>query len=109
MSTLWLVMIGLGLLTFLTRFSFIALLERWQAPPIVQRALRFVPAAVLTALIVPELVLRDEVLNTQLANPRLLAGLLAALVAWKTRNVVLTIVIGMVVFWLLQFLFHLAP
>lgn len=105
MSTLWLAMIGLGILTFLIRFSFIALLERWQAPQIVQRALRFVPVAVLTAIIVPELMLRDGVLNTNLLNPRLLAGIVAVLVAWKTKNVILTIVVGMLVFWLLQVIF----
>lgn len=107
MTTIWLAMIGLGILTFLIRFSFIALLERWQAPPFVQSALRFVPVAVLTAIIVPALVLRDGVLNTDLLNPRLLAGIAAVLVAWKTKNVILTIVVGMIVFWLLQIFFHL--
>ncbi len=102
MSNLWLAMIGLGILTFLIRFSFIALLERWQAPPLVQRALRFVPVAVLTAIIAPELMLRDGQFITEPMNPRLLAGLVAALVAWKTKNVILTIVVGMLVFWLLQ-------
>ena len=106
MSDIWLAMIGLGILTFLTRFSFIALLERWQAPLIVQRALRFVPVAVLTAIIIPELVLREGVFNAQLTNPRLLAGLAAMLVAWKTKNVILTIAIGMTFFWLLQAIFR---
>ena len=106
MSNIWLAMIGLGILTFLIRFSFISLLERWQAPPVVQRALRFVPVAVLTAIIVPELLLREGVLNTNITNPRLWAGMAAVLVAWKTKNVILTIVAGMLVFWLLQFLFH---
>ena len=109
MNTLWLAMIGLGILTFLTRLSFIALLERWQAPEIVRRALRFVPVAVLTAIIIPELVFSNGVLNIQPANPRLLAGLVAALVAWKTRNVIWTILAGMAVLWLLQLLFHLPP
>lgn len=109
MSTIWLAMIGLGILTFLTRFSFIALLERWQAPPLVQRALRFVPIAVLTAIIIPDLVLHDGTLNIQPANPRLLAGLVAVFVAWKTKNVIWTIVAGMTVFWLLQLVFHIAP
>ena len=105
MNTIWPAMIGLGILTFLTRLSFIALLERWQAPVIVQRALRFVPVAVLTAIIIPELVLPNGVLDVQPANPRLLAGLVAALVAWKTKNVIWTIAVGMAVFWLLQLLF----
>ena len=102
MSNIWLVMIGLGILTFLTRFSFIALLERWQAPAIVQCALRFVPIAVLTAIILPELVLPNGTLDLHPYNPRLLAGLVATLVAWKTKNVILTIVVGMAVFWVLQ-------
>jgi branched-subunit amino acid transport protein len=102
MSAIWLTMIGVGILTFLIRFSFIALLERWQAPVIVQRALRFVPVAVLTAIIIPELVLNTGSLNVSPANPRLLAALAAVLVAWKTRNVVLTILVGMAAFWLLR-------
>jgi len=106
MSDIWLAMIGLGILTFLTRLSFIALLEHWQAPLVIQRALRFVPVAVLTAIIIPELVLRDGVFNAQLTNPRLLAGLAAMLVAWETKNVILTIAVGMTFFWLLQAIFR---
>jgi len=101
MSAIWLTMIGVGILTFLIRFSFIALLERWQAPAIVRRALRFVPVAVLTAIIIPELVLNTGALNLSPANPRLLAALAAVLVAWKTKIIVLTIIAGMVAFWLL--------
>lgn len=107
MNTTWLAMIGLGILTFLTRLSFIALLERWQAPLLVRRALRFVPVAVLTAIIIPELVLPNGALDVQPTNPRLLAGVVAALVAWKTKNVIWTIVAGMAVFWLLQLLFQI--
>jgi branched-subunit amino acid transport protein len=105
MSTIWLAMIGLGILTFLTRFSFIALLDRWQAPLIVRRALRFVPIAVLTAIIVPGLMMQNDIPDFRPDNPRLLAGLVAILVAWKTKNVLVTIVAGMAVFWLLQILF----
>lgn len=109
MNNIWPAMIGLGILTFLIRFSFIALLDRWQAPPLVQRALRFVPVAVLTAIIIPELMLLPNgEFNPNLLNPRLLAGIVAVIVAWETKNVILTIVIGMIVFWVLL-VFHLTP
>jgi branched-subunit amino acid transport protein len=109
MNNIWPAMIGLGILTFLIRFSFIALLDRWQAPPLVQRALRFVPVAVLTAIIVPELMLLPNgSFNPNLLNPRLLAGIVAVIIAWETKNVILTIVIGMIVFWVLL-VFHLTP
>ena len=102
LTTLWLIMIVGGLLTFGLRLSFIALLDRWQPPDLLRRALRFVPAAVLAAIIFPELVIRDSHLYLSPGNPRLLAGLLAALVAWRTKNVLLTIAAGMAALLILQ-------
>lgn len=91
----WLFLLAAGLLTFLTRLSFIALFGRWSPPAGLIRALRYVPPAVLTAIIFPDVLLRNGQLDLSLSNPRWLAGLLAALVAWKTRNIALTIAIGM--------------
>lgn len=90
-----------GLLTFATRLSFIALLGRFEAPEVVTRALRYVPPAVLSAIIFPEVLLRDGVFVTPWVNPRLYAGIVAGLIAWRTRNVLLTIGVGMAVFWVL--------
>ena len=101
---IWFIMLSLGLLTFLTRLSFIALHNRWAPPELFQRALHYVPIAVLTAIIVPELVLHGGSLDLSPLNPRLIAGAVAIFVAWRTKNTVLTILIGMAVFWLAQFL-----
>jgi branched-subunit amino acid transport protein len=91
-----------GLVTFATRLSFIALLGRVEVPPLLTRALRFVPAAVLSAIIFPELLVRDGAVDLSLGNARLLAGLLAAAVALRTRSVVLTMLGGMAALWALQ-------
>ena len=99
---IWIIMIILGLLTFATRLSFIALFERINLPRNFQRALRFVPIAVLSAIIAPELGYSNNVLAISPTNPRLLAGLVATLVAYKTKSVIWTISISMAVFWLLQ-------
>ncbi|HZZ84265.1 MAG TPA: AzlD domain-containing protein [Anaeromyxobacteraceae bacterium] len=93
-----------GLLTFLTRLSFIALLGRIEVPPLLSRALRLVPPAVLSAIILPELVIRHGGLDVSFRNPRLLAGILAAGVALWTRSVLATIAAGMAALWLLQYL-----
>lgn len=99
----WLPWLALGgLLTFLTRLSFIALLGRLETPPRLARALRFVPPAILSAVIVPELVLRQGALALSPGNERLVAGLAAALVAWLTKNVLATIAVGMAALWALQ-------
>jgi branched-subunit amino acid transport protein len=90
-----LLILGLALTSFLPRASFITLLARWPVPALLQRALRYVPAAVFSAILVPELVLTAGSVHIGLDNPRLLAGILAGAIAWRTRNTLLTVVAGM--------------
>ena len=103
--TVWLIMLGLAAGTFLIRVSFILILGDHEMHPLIARALRFVPASVLSALVVPQILTRGNSLRISIANPQLLAGIVAAFVAWRTKNVVLTILGGMVVLWALQALF----
>ena len=100
--TLWLTIIVAGIITFAIRLSFILLWGRVDVPLWLQRSLRFVPPAVLTAIVFPELFLPSGSLNLTLGNYRLIAGVLAGVVAWRTRNIVLTILVGMGVLLLLQ-------
>ncbi len=100
----WPIMILAGLLTYLIRLSFILWFGQRPIAPWLQRCLRFVPPAVLCAIILPEMFIRQGHFDVSLANPRWLAGLLAGLVAWRTRNAILTILAGMLALWLLQFL-----
>lgn len=102
---IWLVFLLGGLLTFGMRYSFIYLLGRFEIPEMLRRALRFVPPAVLTAIVVPELVVPSGQIDISLGNFRLLAGVVAVLVAWKTRNTILTILAGMVALLFLELVF----
>lgn len=103
--SLWLVLLLGGLLTFATRLSFIALLHKVSVPGWVRRALFYVPTAVLTAIIFPEIFLHTGEFNTSLLNPRLIAGVLAVIVAWRTRNALLTVAAGMACLWVVQAMF----
>jgi len=99
---IWSLFIFLGLGTFLLRLSFIYLFGKVEMPDWLRRALRFVPASVLAALVFPALTYPAGILDLSLGNVRLLAGLGGALVAWKTKNILWTIVVGMILFWILQ-------
>ncbi len=92
----------MGMVTYAIRLSMFVLYGRLQLPEWLMRALNYVPAAVLTAIIAPELFLPGGTLDLSLSNLRLIAGLVAILVAWRTRNVLLTVVAGMGTLWLLQ-------
>jgi branched-subunit amino acid transport protein len=100
----WPVMLLGGLITFATRFSFIYLFGKFQVPETVRRALHYVPPAVLSAIVFPELFLRDGALDLSFSNVRLLAGLVAILVAWYSKNTLLTILVGMLALILFQWL-----
>ena len=102
---LWLVLIAGGILTFAIRLSFIFLLGRVEMPEWLRRSLRFVPPAVLSAIIVPELVFHAGKIDFTLNNFRLLAGILAIFIAWRTRSTLLTIILGMAALFTLQSLF----
>jgi branched-subunit amino acid transport protein len=101
--SIWLVMVIAGLLTFVTRLSFILLLDRLPMPQWFRRGLRFVPVAVLSAIILPELTSPNGSLFLSWRNPQLLAGAVAILVAWKTKNVLLTIAAGMAALLIFRF------
>jgi len=99
---IWLVMLIGGLLTFGMRFSLIYLFGRFEVPETMRKALHYVPPAVLSAIIFPELLYSSGSFDLTLGNTRLLAGLVATLVAWYTRNTLITILAGMAALVILQ-------
>ena len=104
MNNIWLVMVVGGLLTFGMRFSFIYLFGKFEVPETLRRALHYVPPAVLSAIIFPELLIRNGVLDVSFENTRLLAGVVAVIAAWFSRSTLLTILIGMAALFLFQWL-----
>lgn len=100
----WTVILVVGVLTFGIRFSFVALFGRVDTvPPRVEAALRYVPAAVLAALVVPSLLVIRPSLGATLVNAELLAGAAAVVAAWRTENIFVTIAVGMVALHALRF------
>jgi branched-subunit amino acid transport protein len=94
---LWLIFVLIGLATTLPRASFIVLGERASLPDVVQRALRYAPAAALAAIVVPDVVLVAGAV--EVFNPKLGAAIAAVLAARASRNPWLPFVAGMAVLW----------
>ena len=86
--TIWLTVIGMALVTYALRASFMVLPPHLETPPLLRRALRYVPAAVLTAIWAPEVVLSP-------GYEQLAAGAVAIAVAWRWRRTFATIVAGL--------------
>lgn len=100
----WIALASIGLLTFATRLSFIVFLQNWQTPEWGKRILRFILPAVLSAIILPEMMIHSGQLAIWPINPRLIAGLAAIFVGYKTKNTILTTLVGMATLYLAEFL-----
>jgi branched-subunit amino acid transport protein len=94
-ARLWLTIALAGIGTFVARISFLGVAHRIADPPIgVQRVLRMIPPAALAALVLPAFVRPEHQLD--LTQPRLFAGIIATAVAFRTKNVLVTLAVGMV-------------
>lgn len=102
---IWAVIVGGMIVTYLTRLSFLLLIPADRMPAFAQRALTYAPPAVLAAIILPEVLLEAGGLSLTPTNPRLVAATAAAIVAWRTKNTWLTMLLGMLALWTATSLF----
>ena len=95
--TVWLTVIGMALVTYALRASFLLLPPHVETPAFLRRALRYVPAAVLTAIWAPEVALSP-------GFEQLSAAAVAIAVAWRWRRTFATIVAGLAALHLFHWL-----
>jgi branched-subunit amino acid transport protein len=101
---IWLVIIGLTLVTILMRSSFLMLGDHIPLPERLQHGLRYAPVCALIALVTPELFLAQGAFDLSITNPKLAAGLAAAVITLTTRSMIAAMAIGMLIFTALRFL-----
>ena len=105
MRAIWfecLVIGGMAIATFTIRYLMFAASHRLTLSPALLNALRYVPPVVLTAIVVPEVLLIDGALEMNFLNARLVGAIAAILTSLFTQNLLLTIVLGMATFFLWQ-------
>lgn len=101
---IWTLIVLIGAGVFALRLSFLHLRGLVDAfPPALERSLVYLPAAVLGALIFPALFTLDGTVG-DIFNPRSFAASLAVVVAWRTRSMTATIVVGMAALWTTSYL-----
>ena len=99
---IWLVIIGMTVVTVLTRSLFLAMGNRMTLPTRLQHALRFAPAAALIAIVLPDLLWNHGHFDATWTNPRLMAGIVATVFYVVTRRMLGMVVVGMAVFTVLR-------
>ena len=101
--TSWFLIIYCGLITFFTRFSMIALLKKEMFNDRVREVLSYVPSAIFPAIIFPAIVLDNTGAFQIEDNPKILAAIIATIIAIFSKNIIATIFSGLASYWFLIF------
>ncbi|WP_432259311.1 AzlD domain-containing protein [Cupriavidus sp. TMH.W2] len=103
-TEIWIALVGMALVTVITRALFLMAGEHVSVPDRIQRALRYAPAAALAAIILPDLMTWQGHFTLALTNYKLMAGIAATLFYVLTRKMVGMILVGMAVYTALRLL-----
>jgi len=93
-----------GLITFLTRFSMIAILKKEMFNDKIREILSYVPSAIFPAIIFPLIFLDDSGTIQLENNPKILAAIIAMGVGIFSRSILATIFSGLTSYWLIIFI-----
>jgi branched-subunit amino acid transport protein len=96
--------VGMTAVTFAIRYVVLGVGGRLPLSPTMTDLLRYIPPSVLTAIVVPEVLMPNNELLTTI-NPRLVSAIVAIFVSYYTKNLLWTILIGMVAFFVLNMSF----
>ena len=99
----WFLIIYCGLITYLTRFSMIALLKKEMFNDRIREVLSYVPSAIFPAIIFPAIFLDNTGIIQIENNPKILASIIAVIVGILSKNVLATIFSGLITYWFFIF------
>jgi len=100
----WLLIIFCGFVTYLTRFSMIALLKKEMFNDRIREILSYVPSAIFPAIIFPAIFLDNSGSFEFTDNPKILAAIIASAVGIFSRNILATIFSGLASYWAIIFI-----
>ena len=99
----WTLIICCGLITYLTRFTMIALIKKEMFNDRIREILSFVPSAIFPAIIFPAIFINETGLFQIEENPKILAGIIAMMIGILSRSIIATIFSGLASYWFLIF------
>ena len=99
----WLSIIIAGMLTYFTRMTMIALIDRDMLGERIKAVLEYVPSAVFPAIIFPAIFINDYGSFVEINDPKIFGAIVAVIVGYFSKNIIATIISGLISYWFLIF------
>tara|TARA_B100000989_G_C19527882_1_gene467913 strand:- start:1954 stop:2265 length:312 start_codon:yes stop_codon:yes gene_type:complete len=100
----WISIIIAGLVTYFTRMSMVTLIKKEMIGKDLRKILSYVPSVVFPSIIFPAILLNDFGNLVSFSDPKIFGAITALLIGFYTRNVILTIMIGLASYWIFIFI-----
>ncbi len=100
----WLSVIIAGILTYFTRMTMVALVDRRVLGTKLKQVLGYVPAAVFPAIIFPAIFFNDYGNLIEVTDPKIYGAIIAIIVGYLSKNIIATIFSGLISYWIIIFL-----
>ena len=100
----WLSIVVAGILTYLTRMTMIVLVDRNMLGDKIKAVLEYVPSAVLPAIIFPAIFINDYGTFIEMNDPKIFGAIVAVIVGYFSKNIIATIISGLISYWFLIFI-----
>ena len=100
----WFTIIIAGILTYFTRMTMIALVDRDMLGKRIKDVLEYVPSAVFPAIIFPAIFINDFGSFVEMNDPKIFGAIVAVIVGYFSKNIIATILSGLISYWFLIFI-----
>tara|TARA_B100001248_G_scaffold222075_1_gene178447 strand:+ start:195 stop:509 length:315 start_codon:yes stop_codon:yes gene_type:complete len=103
--SIWISIIIAGIINYLTRLSSVLLIKPEKLSDNTKIILSYVPSAVFPAIIFPAVFLNDTNTLLEFDNPKIIGFIVAVIIGYVSKNIITTIIVGLVSYWIVIFLF----
>ena len=98
---IWILIIGMGIVTYLPRMMPLLIFSKKKLPPWLESWLKYIPVGIFSALVFPDIFIRNQMFCMTINNIELIASILVFAVAFKTRSLGLSVIVGIISYWVL--------
>ena len=98
---IWILIIGMGIVTYLPRMMPLLIFSKNNLPPWLESWLKYIPVGIFSALVFPNIFIRNQMFCMTINNIELISSILVFAVAFKTRSLGLSVIVGIISYWVL--------
>ncbi len=98
---IWILIVGMAIVTYVPRMIPLLIFSKINLPPWLESWLKYIPVGIFSALVFPDIFIRNQMFSMTINNIELISSILVFAIAFKTRSLGLSVIVGIISYWVL--------